>query len=134
MNGRIYIPTDIDSARLIRKFSFDLSQDADLSYQLCYPTQASIPHTIGDAFRPLIAITVNLSTYSFPKADPQKVFLSDPSAFASAAPVAPVAAAGALLHKSSRRWKPLIAALTSSAVEVPRLNTFDAKYLCSACL
>ena len=126
MNGRIYIPTDIDSARLIRKFSFDLSQDADLSYQLCYPTQASIPHTIGDAFRPLIAITVNLSTYSFPKADPQKVFLSDPSAFASAAPVA---AAGALLHKSSRRWKPLIAALTSSAVEVPRLNNVNAKII-----
>ena len=126
MNRRIYIPTDIDSARLIRKFSFDLSQDADLSYQLCYPTQASIPHTIGETFRPLIAITVNLSTYSFPKADPQKVFLSDPSAFASAAPVA---AAGALLHKSSRRWKPLIAALTSSAVEVPRLNNVNAKII-----
>lgn len=79
---------DIDEAQLISKFSFALSQVASLSLQIGYPTQASLPHSIGNAFRLLVAITVNLDTYSFSKADPFKAFLADPSAFASAAPAA----------------------------------------------
>jgi large subunit ribosomal protein LP0 len=93
---------DIDQAFLIEKFSFALSRVAAISLQIGYPTQASLPHSIGNAFKSLVAVTVNLDTYSFPKADPFKAFLADPSAFISAAPVAgggggaaPVAAAEA---------------------------------------
>ena len=43
----------------------------------------------------MVAITVNLDTYSFAKADPFKAFLADPSAFASAAPAASAGGAAA---------------------------------------
>ena len=83
---------DIDEAQLLNSFSFALRQVAAISLQIGYPTQASLPHSIGNAFRSLVAITVNLDSYSFPKAEPYKAYLKDPSAFASAA--APAAAAG----------------------------------------
>ena len=95
---------DIDQAFLMEKFAFALSRVAALSLQIGYPTQASLPHSIGNAFKSLVAVTVNLDTFSFPKADPFKAFLADPSAFISAAPAggdapvggaAPAAAAAA---------------------------------------
>jgi large subunit ribosomal protein LP0 len=86
---------DIDQNYLIEKFSFALSRVAAISLQIGFPTQASLPHSIGNAFRALVAVTVNLDTYSFPKADPFKAFLADPSAFISAAPAAGAASAAA---------------------------------------
>lgn len=83
---------DIDEAYLASKFQFAVSRIAAISLQIGYPTQASLPHSIGNAFRSLVAVTVNLENYSFPKADPYKAFLKDPSAFAVAA--APAAGAG----------------------------------------
>jgi len=77
---------DIDESVLASKFSFALSQLAAISLEIGYPTQASIPHSIGNAFKTLVAVTVNLDSYSFAKAEPYKAFLADPSAFASAAP------------------------------------------------
>ena len=77
---------DIDENLLISRFSFACSRVAAISLQIGFPTQASIPHSIGNAFRSLVAVTVNLDNYSFPKADPYKAFLADPSAFAVAAP------------------------------------------------
>jgi len=79
---------DIDEAVLASKFSFALSSVAALSLEIGYPTQASLPHSIGNAFKTIVAVTVNLDNYSFPKADPYKAFLADPSAFAAAAPAA----------------------------------------------
>jgi len=75
---------DIDEEYLINKFSSALSSVASLSLQIGYPTQASLPHSIGNAFKSLVAVTVNLDSYSFPKADPFKAFLADPSAFSVA--------------------------------------------------
>jgi len=86
---------DIDESVLAAKFGFALRQVAALSLELGYPTQASIPHSVGNAFKTLVAVTVNLDNFSFPKADPYKAFLADPSAFASAAPAAGGAAAPA---------------------------------------
>lgn len=94
---------DIDEQQIIEKFSNALSRVAAISLQIGYPTQASLPHSIGNAFKTLVAITVGLNNYSFPRADPFKAFLADPSAFiVAAAPssgssdsAAPVAAAAA---------------------------------------
>jgi len=103
-NGAIFSVDvlDIDETILASRFSFALSQVAALSLELGFPTQASLAHSIGNAFKTLVAITVNLDNFSFPKADPYKAFLADPSAFAVAAPAAaagggaaaPAAAAG----------------------------------------
>ena len=76
---------DIDDNQLISRFSFALSQLASISLEIGYPTQASVPHSIGQAFQSLVAVVVGLENYSFPKAEPYKAFLKDPSAFAVAA-------------------------------------------------
>jgi len=76
---------DIDANVLAGRFSTALSQVASISLAIGYPTQASLPHSIGNAFKSIIAVTVQLSNYSFKEAEPYRAFLADPSAFASAA-------------------------------------------------
>lgn len=96
-NGAIFSVDvlDIDDAVLMKHFSFAMSRIAAISLELGFPTQVSLSHSVGNAFKTLVAITVNLENYSFPKADPYKAFLKDPSAFAVAAPAGGVAAASA---------------------------------------
>ena len=79
---------DIDDEYLAARFSEAVKNIAKLSLALNYPTQASVAHSISNAFISLVGIAVTLENYSFPKADPLKAFLKDPSAFASAAPAA----------------------------------------------
>jgi len=86
---------DIDEAQIISKFSQALTKVAALSLEIGYPTQASLPHTIGTAFKSLIAVAVNLETYTFKEAEPFKAFLANPSAFVVAGPAATGAAPAA---------------------------------------
>jgi len=84
---------DIDDNQIMAKFSRALAAVAAVSLQVGYPTQASLPHSIGRAFKTLVAIGVNLDSYTFKEVAPFKAFLADPSAFAVAAPAAGGAAA-----------------------------------------
>jgi large subunit ribosomal protein LP0 len=96
---------DIDESQLIAQFSLALSKLAALSLQIGYPTQASLAHSVGNAFKTLVAITVNLDNYSFPEVEPFKAFLADPSAFVSSAPTVsggPVAAAPAAVVEAPK--------------------------------
>jgi len=95
--GTIFSPKvlDIDEAYLTARFSEAIQKVAAISLQIGFPTQASVPHSIGNAFKSLVAVTVNLDNYSFEKADAYKNFLANPSAFASAAPAAAGGAAPA---------------------------------------
>jgi large subunit ribosomal protein LP0 len=86
---------DIDEEQIRVKFLDALTKVAALSLALGYPTQASLPHTIGNAFKTIIAVAVGLETYSFKEAEPFKAFLADPSAFVVAAPAAAPSAAPA---------------------------------------
>ena len=76
---------DITDDVLAAKFVEALSTVASLSLAIGYPTQASIPHSIANAFKAIVAITVGLEKYSFPKAEVYKEYLKDPSKFAAAA-------------------------------------------------
>jgi len=76
---------DISHADLASKFSSAMSTLAAVSLALKYPTQVSIPHSIGNAFKTLVAIAVNLEGYTFEKAEEYKKVLADPSAFLAAA-------------------------------------------------
>lgn len=107
-HGAIFSPDvlDIDEKILVERFSFALKQVAALSLQIGYPTQASLAHSIGNAFKTIVAITVNLDNYSFPKADPYKAFLKDPSAFAVAAAPAAAAASTAAPAAAAAPTKP----------------------------
>ena len=40
-----------------------------------YPTMASIPHSIGNAYKVLVSIAVECEDYSFKKADEYKALL-----------------------------------------------------------
>lgn len=75
---------DITDDVLAAKFSSALSMLASLSLALGYPTQASVPHSIANAFKAILSITIGCDNYSFPTADIYKAYLADPSAFAAA--------------------------------------------------
>lgn len=73
---------DITDSVLATKFAEALATIASLSLMLNYPTQASVPHSIMSAYRAVLAVTIELPTYSFDKADKVKEYLLDPSKFA----------------------------------------------------
>jgi len=92
-NGSMFDPAVLDLTEddLVAKFVAGLRNVAAVSLELGFPTLASIPHSIANAFKNLVAIAVECETFSFKKADAFKAFLADPSAFA-AAPAAGAAA------------------------------------------
>lgn len=75
---------DITDDVLAAKFSAALSMVASLSLVLGYPTQASVPHSIANAFKAVVAVTLGCDNYSFKEADTYAEYLADPSKFASA--------------------------------------------------
>uniref|UniRef100_A0A2K5E837 Large ribosomal subunit protein uL10 n=1 Tax=Aotus nancymaae TaxID=37293 RepID=A0A2K5E837_AOTNA len=60
---------------------------ASVCLQIGYPTVASVPHSIINGYKRVLALSVE-TDYTFPLAEKVKAFLADPSAFAAAAPVA----------------------------------------------
>lgn len=74
---------DITDEVLAAKFAQALRTLAAVSLALGFPTMASVPHSIANAFKAIVSITVGLDNYSFDKADVFKAYLADPSAFAS---------------------------------------------------
>ena len=75
---------DITDDVLAAKFAQALGAMASISLALGYPTQASVPHSVANAFKAMVAITIGLDNYSFETADTFKEYLADPSKFASA--------------------------------------------------
>jgi len=73
---------DITDDVLTYKFSEALKQLAALSFALGIPTQASVPHSIANAFKAILSITIELPSYTFDKAEQYKEYLKDPSKFA----------------------------------------------------
>ncbi|GLE02349.1 hypothetical protein PINS_up011187 [Pythium insidiosum] len=94
-NGSIFDPKvlDLTEEDLCAKFVTGLRNVAAVSLEIGFPTLASIPHSVANAFKTLVAVAVECETFSFAKADPFKAYLADPSAFAVAA--APAAAGAA---------------------------------------
>jgi len=87
-SGSIFPVSILDISRddILSKFTFALNAVAAISLQVGYPTQASIPHSIANAFQTCVAVAVQLEGFSFKEADAFKAFLADPSAFAVAGP------------------------------------------------
>jgi len=75
---------DITDDILASKFHQALSAVASLSLALGYPTQASVPHSVANAFKAVLAVTLGCENYTFDKAEIYKEYLADPSKFASA--------------------------------------------------
>jgi len=73
---------DITTDVLAAKFTSAISVVASLSLALGYPTQASVPHSIANAFKAVLAVTLGCDNYTFDKAEIYKEYLADPSKFA----------------------------------------------------
>uniref|UniRef100_A0A8C9TVX2 Large ribosomal subunit protein uL10 n=1 Tax=Scleropages formosus TaxID=113540 RepID=A0A8C9TVX2_SCLFO len=63
---------------------------ASVCLEIGYPTLASIPHSIINGYKRVLAVAVE-TDYTFPLAEKVKAYLADPSAFAAAAPAAAAA-------------------------------------------
>merc|ERR1712157_48417 len=74
---------DVTDDVLAAKFANALSLLASVSLVIGYPTQASIPHSIANAFKAILSVTLGCDNYSFDKADVYREYLADPSKFAS---------------------------------------------------
>jgi large subunit ribosomal protein LP0 len=103
------IVLDTPQSAVLAKFSVGVCNIASICLALNYPSKASVPHSIMNGFKTLLAIAV-ATEIDFEQADKVKAYLADPSAFASAAPSggggggggdAPVAAAPPPAEESS---------------------------------
>jgi large subunit ribosomal protein LP0 len=95
-NGSTFDPKilDLEDDQLVSAFQAGIANVAAVSLAVNYPTLASVPHSIVNAYKNVLAIAVE-TNYSFPLAEPVKEFLKDPSKFlAAAAASAPAASAG----------------------------------------
>jgi len=92
-NGSVYEPSvlKLTDADIIEKFRGGVANVASLSLELGFPTLASLPHALSNAYKSVLAISVE-TEYTFPAAQKIKDYLANPSAFAAAAKGAPAAA------------------------------------------
>uniref|UniRef100_A0A2K6QGC2 60S acidic ribosomal protein P0 n=1 Tax=Rhinopithecus roxellana TaxID=61622 RepID=A0A2K6QGC2_RHIRO len=105
-NGSSYNPEvlDITEESLHSRSLEGVHSVASVCLQIGYPTVASVPRSIINGYKRVLALSVEID-YTFPLAEKVKAFLADPSAFVAAAPVvaatmaAPAAAAAAVPAK-----------------------------------
>jgi len=91
-DGTAFPPSvlDIDEQELIDRFLSGIKTVACISLALNYPTLVSVAHSLVNAYKNLLAVSLE-TEYSFEGADKIKEYLANPEAFAVAA--APTAAA-----------------------------------------
>lgn len=78
---------DITEDDIRTKFMESVNKVAAVSLKIGYPTVVSAPHSIANGLKKLLAVAA-ATEITFPAAEQMKAYLADPSAFASAAPVA----------------------------------------------
>jgi len=83
---------DISPSDVAAAFNSAVREVAALCLALNYPTAASVPHSIMDAYKNMLAIGMACKNYSWENLEKVETILKDPSAFVAAA--APTATAG----------------------------------------
>jgi len=94
--GSIFDPEilDITDEDIKQKFMAGVANVAAVCLTINYPTIASVPHSIVNGMKNLLAVAA-VTDISFKEAETLKEFLADPSKFAAAAPAAAAEAAPA---------------------------------------
>jgi len=94
--GNVFSPEvlDVDESELIDRFLSGVKTIAAISLALNYPTIVSVAHSLVNAYKNLIAISL-ATEYTFDGSEKVKEYLANPDAFAAAAPVAEAAPAAA---------------------------------------
>jgi len=104
-DGFTYEPAvlDVSVDDLRARFLSGVRNVAALSLQIGYPTLASVPHSVVNGLKKLIAVAA-VTDITFPAAEKTKAYLADPSKFATAAaPAAAAAAAPAAAKKEEKK-------------------------------
>merc|ERR1712039_305919 len=93
-SGSVFAPAilDITPEDIRAKFMEGVTNVAAVSLNIGYPTIASVPHSIANGFKNIMAIAA-VTDIEFEQVATLKAYLADPSAFAVAAPVEEEAAA-----------------------------------------
>jgi large subunit ribosomal protein LP0 len=78
---------DIDEKELVDRFLSGIKTIAAISLALNYPTVVSVVHSLVNAYKNLLAVSVE-TDYTFEGAEKVKEYLANPDAFAAAAPAA----------------------------------------------
>jgi len=101
-SGSVFEPAilDITDEDLRARFMSGVRNIAAVSLAIGYPTVASVPHSIVNGFKNLLAVAAE-TEISFKEADMLKEYLADPSKFAAAA--APAAASSAAAPKEEAK-------------------------------
>merc|ERR1719385_109611 len=99
-SGSVFDPEilDITDDDLKAKFMAGVANVAAVSLAISYPTIASVPHSVVNGMKNLLAVAA-VTDISFKEAETLKEFLADPSKFAAAAPAAGGAAPAAAAAK-----------------------------------
>jgi len=94
-DGLCYGPEvlDISSTEICEKVAKAATRIAQVSLEIGYPTVVSLPHSLGRAFKNVLALAI-VTEITFAQAEKVKEILENPEAFAAAA-AAPAAAAAA---------------------------------------
>jgi len=71
---------------VLQMFSKGLQRVTTIALEIGFPSIATLPHIIGNAYKNLLAVSVE-TEFEFEGSKDIKAFLKDPSAFISAAPV-----------------------------------------------
>jgi len=102
-SGTIFSPSilDITNEDIIARFMSGVRNIAAISLQIGYPTAASVPHSLINGFKKLLAIAVE-TDIDFEEANQTKEYLKDPSKFAVAA-VAAAPAAGEAKKEEAKK-------------------------------
>merc|ERR1712126_62848 len=95
-SGSVFDPEilDITDDDLKAKFMAGVANVAAVSLAISYPTIASVPHSVVNGMKNLLAVAA-VTDISFKEAETLKEFLADPSKFAAAAAAAPAAGGAA---------------------------------------
>lgn len=106
-NGTIFAPAilDIKDEDLRDRFMVGVRNVAALSLVIGYPTTASVPHSLANGFKKLLAVAVG-TDYTFKEAEKTKEYLADPSKFAAAVATSAPAAASAAVKKEEKKPEP----------------------------
>jgi len=95
-NGAVFPAAvlDLTDDDILKKFFKGVNNVAAISLQIGYPTVVSVPHSIMNGYKNLLAVSV-ATDYTFPGSEKIKQLLSDPAAFAAAQAAAQAASAPA---------------------------------------
>lgn len=87
-SGSVFDPAilDITEDDIRNRFMSGVQNVASVSLAIGYPTVASVPHSIANAFKNVMAVAA-ATDIEFAQVAQMKAFLKDPSAFVVAAPV-----------------------------------------------